>query len=60
MSAQQKTDARFDALEQKIDARFDAFERKIDAFGRRFTIAILGSNAAVLAAIVGAILTVHC
>jgi tetrahydromethanopterin S-methyltransferase subunit G len=62
----QKIDTRFDAFERKIDARFgtvdrrfETIDRKIDIMGGRFMVAILGSNAAVLAAIVGAILTIH-
>ena len=62
----QKIDTRFDAFERKMDARFgtvdrrfETIDRKIDIMGGRFMVAILGSNAAVLAAIVGAILTIH-
>ena len=42
-----------------IDGRLTGLDQKIDSIGGRFTVAILGSNAAVLAAIVGAILTIH-
>jgi hypothetical protein len=52
-------DGRLTGLDQKIDSRFKRLDQKIDTIGGRFTVAILGSNAAVLAAIVGAILTIH-
>jgi hypothetical protein len=52
-------DSRLTALDQKIDARFETLDRKIDIVGGRFMVAMLGSNAAVLAAIVGGILTLH-
>ncbi len=69
----QKIDARFDAFERKMDARFgtvdlrfgtvdlrfETIDRKIDIMGGRFMVAILGSNAAILAAIIGAIFTIH-
>ncbi|MGA3036405.1 MAG: hypothetical protein ABSE64_02880 [Vulcanimicrobiaceae bacterium] len=52
-------DRRFEAMDQKFDLRFEVLDRKIDVVGGRFMVAILGSNAAVLAAIVGAVLTIH-
>lgn len=55
----QKIDSRFDRIDQKFDLRFEVLDRKVDIVGGRFIVAILGSNAVVLAAIVGAIFTIH-
>ena len=64
-----RMETRFDAVDRKfesIDRKFEGLNRKIEGLDKKFGgsqtsvfIAVLGSNAAILAAIIGAIFTLH-
>ena len=54
-SIEGRLETRFDGLDRRIDARFDALDTKFTGL----LVTVLGGNAVVLAAIIGAILTLH-
>ena len=58
----QKIDARFGWLDQKVDGKFNTVEAKFAAVDRKLTtilVAGLSSNAVIVAAVIGAILSFH-
>jgi tetrahydromethanopterin S-methyltransferase subunit G len=64
--AYEQINERLRSIDERMDARFDAVDRRFDAVDKKLSsglstvfVAVIGSNATILAAIIGAILTIH-
>ena len=55
LALDQKIDSRFETFEKKIDSRFDAFDKKLTTM----MVGSFGTSAALIAAIIGVIVSHH-